>query len=143
MSRGSGTWHAVQVSYRSYWLRKALEVLYENKSNLSLKDINQQTAIRMEDLSSTLQSLNLIKYWKGDHLLCVTQKVVEDHLAALEGRKFIKIVEDRLRWQPPEHQGCQALTPEGTEHCKGYRIPPESRRIAHTGRFTTPRSTMQ
>ena len=39
----------------------------------------------------------------------------------------------------PEHQGCQALTPEGTEHCKGYRIPPESRRIAHTGRFTTPR----
>ena len=91
----------MQVSYRSYWLRKALEVLYENKSNLSLKDINQQTAIRMEDLSSTLQSLNLIKYWKGDHLLCVTQKVVEDHLAALEGRKFIKIVEDRRRWQPP------------------------------------------
>ena len=64
-----------QVSYRSYWLRKALEVLYENKSNLSLKDINLQTAIRVEDLSSTLQSLNLIKYWKGDHLLCVTQKV--------------------------------------------------------------------
>ena len=91
----------LQVSYRSYWLRKALEVLYENKSNLSLKDINVQTAIRVEDLSSTLQSLNLIKYWKGDHLLCVTQKVVEDHLAALEGRKFIKIVEDRLRWQPP------------------------------------------
>lgn len=91
----------LQVSYRSYWLRKALEVLYENKSNLSLKDINLQTAIRVEDLSSTLQSLNLIKYWKGDHLLCVTQKVVEDHLAALEGRKFIKIVEDRLRWQPP------------------------------------------
>ncbi|CAL5225358.1 g8161 [Coccomyxa viridis] len=89
------------VSYRSYWLRKALEVLYENRSNLSLKDINVQTAIRVEDLSSTLQSLNLIKYWKGDHLLCVTQKVVEDHLAALEGRKFIKIVEDRLRWQPP------------------------------------------
>ena len=94
---GSG----LQVSYRSYWLRKALEVLYENKSNLSLKDINVQTAIRVEDLSSTLQSLNLIKYWKGDHLLCVTQKVVEDHLAALEGRKFIKIIEDRLRWQPP------------------------------------------
>ena len=66
---------SLQVSYRSYWLRKALEVLYENKSNLSLKDINLQTAIRVEDLSSTLQSLNLIKYWKGDHLLCVTQKV--------------------------------------------------------------------
>ena len=38
----------------------------------------------------------------------------------------------------PEHQGCQALTPEGTEHCKGCRIPPELWRIAHTGSHPTP-----
>lgn len=35
------------------------------------------TAIKTEDIISTLQSLNLIKYWKGQHIISVTPKVIE------------------------------------------------------------------
>jgi hypothetical protein len=28
----------------------------------------------------TLEGLSLIKYWKGDHIISVTQKIVEEHL---------------------------------------------------------------
>ena len=40
------------------------------------------TAIKMEDIISTLQALNLIKYWKGQHVICVSDKVIEEQLAA-------------------------------------------------------------
>jgi histone acetyltransferase MYST1 len=33
------------------------------------------TAIKTEDIISTLQALNLIKYWKGQHIISVTPKV--------------------------------------------------------------------
>lgn len=39
--------------------------------------MSQMTAIKTEDIISTLQSLNLIKYWKGQHIISVTPKVIE------------------------------------------------------------------
>jgi hypothetical protein len=33
-----------------------------------------------DDVVKTLESLSLIKYWKGDHIISVTHKIVEDHL---------------------------------------------------------------
>ena len=38
------------------------------------------TAIKPDDIISTLQSLNLIKYWKGQHIISVTPKIIEEHL---------------------------------------------------------------
>lgn len=33
-----------------------------------------------DDVVKTLESLSLIKYWKGDHIISVTQKIVDEHL---------------------------------------------------------------
>lgn len=52
------------LSYRSYWTQVLLEVLRKHKGNISIKEISRMTAIKTEDVISTLQSLNLIKYWK-------------------------------------------------------------------------------
>lgn len=54
----------VQVSYRSYWTRVVLQALEQQRGNLSVKEISELTAIRTEDIVKTLESLNLIKYWK-------------------------------------------------------------------------------
>ena len=35
-----------------------------------------------DDVIDTLQVLNLVKYWKGQHVICVTPKLVEDLLAS-------------------------------------------------------------
>jgi histone acetyltransferase MYST1 len=35
------------------------------------------TSIKVEDIVSTLQSLHLIKYWKGQYIISVTPKIIE------------------------------------------------------------------
>ena len=35
------------------------------------------TSIKVDDIISTLQALHLLKYWKGQHIISVTPKVVE------------------------------------------------------------------
>ena len=47
------------------------------------------TSITQGDIISTLQSLNLVKYWKGQHVICVTPKLVSFV-------KVEKILEDSL-----------------------------------------------
>jgi len=68
------------LSFRSYWTQVLLEILRKHQGNLSIKDISQMTAIKTEDIISTLQALNLIKYWKGQHIISVTPRVIEEHL---------------------------------------------------------------
>ena len=68
------------LSYRSYWASVLLKILQDYRGTLSIKDLSQMSAIKTEDIISTLQSLNLIKYWKGQHVICVTPRLIEEHL---------------------------------------------------------------
>jgi histone acetyltransferase MYST1 len=79
LPRGLGT---PQVSFRSYWTRELLNVLREER-NLSIKSLGAMTSIRSEDVVSTLQSLSLLKYWKGQYIINVTPKIVEEHLRSM------------------------------------------------------------
>jgi histone acetyltransferase MYST1 len=57
------------------------------------------TAIKPDDIISTLQSLNLIKYWKGQHIISVTPKIIEEHLKkANKNTQFIDPT--KLHWTP-------------------------------------------
>ena len=60
----------------------------------------QATAIRTEDIVKVLTDLGLIKYWKGDHIISVTARVVEEHLRALERKQPMGIDASRLHWTP-------------------------------------------
>jgi histone acetyltransferase MYST1 len=86
------------VSYRSYWTRVILETLRDHKANMSIKDISERTAIRTDDVVKTLESLSLIKYWKGDHIISVTQRIVEEHLRSIANQKNIDVDPTRLHW---------------------------------------------
>uniref|UniRef100_A0A6U1GV64 histone acetyltransferase n=1 Tax=Tetraselmis chuii TaxID=63592 RepID=A0A6U1GV64_9CHLO len=90
-----------QVSYRSYWTRVLLDILKEHKGNLSIKDISQMTSFRADDIVTTLQSLNLIKYWKGQHIISVTPRVLEEHLKPVNGQRYVSCVDpSRIHWAP-------------------------------------------
>ena len=39
----------------------------------SFSDLSQETAINANDVVSTLQSLGMLKYWKGKHLVLKRQ----------------------------------------------------------------------
>ena len=91
----------LQVSYRSYWTRAILEALRGNRHLMSVREISEETAIRTDDVVKTMDFLHLIRYWKGDHILCVGPKVIQEHLENLAHQKTIFIDTFRLAFPAP------------------------------------------
>lgn len=86
-----------KVSYKSYWTDILLEALFILKDNASIKELSDYTYIKTEDIITTLSSLNLIRYWKGQNVITnVNPKIIEEHfkkkeeLIAKSSRKAIK-----------------------------------------------------
>jgi len=92
-----------QVSFRSHWTRVILEVLRDAKGQVSVKDISQKTSFRTDDILQTLQSLSLLKYWKGQHIIAVTPKVVEEHLKTITVNPQMLVIPSLLKWTPQVH----------------------------------------
>lgn len=92
-----------KLSYRSYWSWVLLEILRDFKGILSIKDLSAMTSITQNDIINTLQSLNMVKYWKGQHVICVTPKLVEEHLKSEQyKRPRLTVDPSCLRWTPPK-----------------------------------------
>lgn len=91
-----------KLSYRSYWSWVLLEILRDFRGVLSIKDLSSMTSIAQNDIISTLQSLNMVKYWKGQHVICVTPKLVEEHLRTSQWKKPKLTVDSNcLLWCAP------------------------------------------
>eukprot|EP00242_Pyramimonas_sp_CCMP2087_P014883 CAMPEP_0198207764 /NCGR_PEP_ID=MMETSP1445-20131203/11191_1 /TAXON_ID=36898 /ORGANISM="Pyramimonas sp., Strain CCMP2087" /LENGTH=462 /DNA_ID=CAMNT_0043880909 /DNA_START=74 /DNA_END=1462 /DNA_ORIENTATION=- len=90
-----------QVSYRGYWTRVLLDVLREFRGSVSIKHISTITSIRHDDIVSTLQSLHLIKYWKGQYIISVTPKIIEEHLKTVPDQPHSALIPENLNWTPP------------------------------------------
>jgi len=67
LNRGAD-YHSLQVAYRGYWQRALLSLIHKN-SALSMKDLTDMTAIKQSDVHETLDSLDLLKYWRGEHVI--------------------------------------------------------------------------
>ncbi|XP_037518987.1 histone acetyltransferase KAT8 [Rhipicephalus sanguineus] len=97
-----------KLSYRSYWSWVLLEILRDVRGALSIKDLSQMTSITQHDIVTTLQSLNMVKYWKGQHVICVTPKLVEEHLKSAQyKRPRLQVDISSLRWTPPKKRPKQ------------------------------------
>ncbi|CAA6658782.1 unnamed protein product [Spirodela intermedia] len=92
------------LSYRGYWTRVLLDILKKHKSNISIKELSDMTAIKADDILSTLQSLDLIQYRKGQHAICADPKVLDRHLKAA-GRGGLDVDVSKLIWTPFKEQG--------------------------------------
>lgn len=70
-----------KISYRSYWTHVLLTMFTEQtgSENIQIKDISLMTGIKTEDIISTLQSLNMIRFWKGQHVVFVMQHVLDQY----------------------------------------------------------------
>ena len=87
------------LSYRSYWTSVLLELLRTNHSQMSIKQMSIITAIKVDDIINTFTTLNLIKYWKGQHIISVSPRVIEDHIRAMSKKRTI-IHPEAIRWAP-------------------------------------------
>ncbi|TPX31936.1 hypothetical protein SmJEL517_g04842 [Synchytrium microbalum] len=58
------------VGYRSYWQSVLLSLLKTSQGcSMSLKQLSGTTSIRVEDVVSTLSSMEMIRYWKGENMI--------------------------------------------------------------------------
>lgn len=71
-----------KISYRSYWTYVLLHLLakHDTTTDISIKDISMNTGIKPEDIISTLESLDMIKVWKGQHVVYVQQEIIEEYM---------------------------------------------------------------
>ena len=88
------------LSFRSYWSSELLDILESKQGPLSIRDLSKLTSIKTEDIIATLQSLGLIKYYKGQHVISLTPRVLEDHRKHKEKRSR-NIEAKYLHWTPP------------------------------------------
>uniref|UniRef100_A0A3B3YS10 Histone acetyltransferase n=1 Tax=Poecilia mexicana TaxID=48701 RepID=A0A3B3YS10_9TELE len=92
------------ISYRSYWKDVLLRYLnsFQGKE-ISIKEISQETAVNPVDIVSTLQSLQMLKYWKGKHLVLKRQDLIDDWKAKETKRGNGKTIDPTaLKWTPPK-----------------------------------------
>nr|NP_001071919.1 zinc finger protein [Ciona intestinalis]BAE93314.1 zinc finger protein [Ciona intestinalis] len=70
------------LSYRSYWTDIIISYLskLDAAADLVIRDISQETAVHPADIVSTLQALQMLKYWKGKHIILKKQDIIEDWL---------------------------------------------------------------
>eukprot|EP00899_Mesostigma_viride_P003829 jgi/Mesvir1/13447/Mv16512-RA.1 len=87
------------LSYRGYWTGVLLTILKKTSENLSIKDLSDMTAIKTEDVISTLQNLNMIRYRKGQHVICAVPKEIDAALKKL-GKPRCPVDPSRLIWTP-------------------------------------------
>ena len=89
-----------QVSYRSYWTKKILEVIRQKKGMVTIEEITKETCIKSEDVVHVLTGLNFLKYWRGQHMVHVFPKHIEEHLRLLKQQKSLEIDPSRLLYKP-------------------------------------------
>uniref|UniRef100_A0A803TX39 Histone acetyltransferase n=1 Tax=Anolis carolinensis TaxID=28377 RepID=A0A803TX39_ANOCA len=93
------------ISYRSYWKEVLLRYLHNFQGKeISIKEISQETAVNPVDIVSTLQALQMLKYWKGKHLVLKRQDLIDEWIAKEAKRSNSNKSMDPscLKWTPPK-----------------------------------------
>ncbi|AWU78419.1 hypothetical protein CAS74_002768 [Pichia kudriavzevii] len=95
------------LSYRAFWAETIAALLIDQKpSEISVEEISQQTAMTTTDILHTLQTMNMLRYYKGQHIICITDQVQQAH-EKLKKKKKHKLDPKKLQWKPPVFSAAQ------------------------------------
>ena len=103
------------LGYRAYWQEKIVELLLDSEDEISLDEIAQRTSITHGDIMHTsvacssyrleltetirCQALQMIKYYKGQHIVHLTDAVLEQYQKTVSKQRQT-IEPSALRWKP-------------------------------------------
>lgn len=89
------------ISYRSYWSDILIGLLVESrKQDTTIEELSAQTAFTTADIMNTLQALNMLRYYRGQHIICLTHAAIERH-ERYKKKKIHRIDPEKLKWKPP------------------------------------------
>lgn len=93
-----------RISYKFHWTYTLLTLLKNSRSDtLSVDQLCRVTSMTQEDVVETLESLNLVKYWRREMMVSPNaNKTVEEYLCSpVYKRPKIEVEPSCLRWVPP------------------------------------------
>ncbi|KAL4874123.1 hypothetical protein BDV12DRAFT_181964 [Aspergillus spectabilis] len=93
------------LGYRQYWRETLVEILMESgREAVSENELAVLTSMTEKDVHETLAVFNMLRYYKGNWVIVLSDQVVEERQRRLEKEKIKgsrKIDPTRLQWKPP------------------------------------------
>ncbi|CAO3628402.1 unnamed protein product [Cunninghamella echinulata] len=118
------------LSYRAYWTDTIIDYLMTNMNQqnnnnstntissnssssinnrtgeITIDDIAQHTSITSQDILHTLQNIGALKYYRGQHIICLGEKVIEQWERNKSKKKRV-IQPEKLDWKPLHFSSSQ------------------------------------
>lgn len=95
------------LSYRSYWYDTIISLLAEkSEKSVTIDEISALTAMTTTDILHTLQNSNMLRYYKGQHIIVLTDEA-EKHYAKLSKKKRHLLDSEKLVWKAPVFTASQ------------------------------------
>jgi histone acetyltransferase HTATIP len=90
------------LSYRAFWTETIVEFLLHSTEEITIEEISLRTSITTQDILHTLQNIGALKYYRGQHIICLGDKVIEQWERNDEKKRRRKriIVPGKLDWKP-------------------------------------------
>ena len=88
-----------RISYRSYWTYAIMQTLRDTHCTCSLKDISAATSMKVDDIVSTLDTLGLLKVWKGQYVAALSEEIVDNYFNTTKIPTNL-CKPDKLKWTP-------------------------------------------
>lgn len=83
-------------------------MLKEAGGIIPIKEISRITSFTVNDVIDTLNGMCMLKYWKGQHIICVTMKSIEDHIKTMECKRPKQTVDVAcIKWEPSKKASKQ------------------------------------
>ncbi|KAI5799953.1 acyl-CoA N-acyltransferase [Geopyxis carbonaria] len=92
------------LSYRAYWQDTIVDALLEVKGEITIDELAGISAMTTQDVIHTLQNLGMLKYYKGQHVIVLTDAVLATKERQIERSKvkgYRRLNPDNLQWKPP------------------------------------------
>lgn len=94
------------LSYRAYWSDTLITLLIEHGTEITIEEISNLTSMTTTDILHTAKALNILRYYKGQHILYLNEDVVKRY-ESLVARKKRYIEPTKLIWIPPVFTASQ------------------------------------
>jgi histone acetyltransferase HTATIP len=92
------------LSYRSFWTEQLMRLLINARDEhnaVSIESLSAATGIAKDDVIHTLQAIDALKYRRGQYIIALTPKMIDDFSTGLKKCK-ISIDPKFLNWTPPQ-----------------------------------------
>lgn len=94
------------LSYRSFWSEVLVGILKANHEDastakqISIDQLSLQTSFTTDDILHTLQAIDALRYHRGQHIIVLSEKVIDDW-QKLQKKIKCRIDPKCLQWTPP------------------------------------------